>query len=502
MPFMAFSSPTFTSPSQCSTKGERKRSNPLTPIRNLLQYGRDYLRFSPTSSRTGAIALGKRRRTTSGESEKSPSSTDRDKGAVTPSPRSLSASEIPLFSSPPSNSSIAPPSSSPSIISSPPPGARKSTALPPPPPTPRRRVRAAIQNLDETYNAIVITALEDIPFRCHEDLLSMSRERLINVANTLNAKLPAALRIDIADHRSDVSIRKSIEVLVGISKPTVSSLASEPPGAPKAVKSRKVHAATATAEQAGRTRAGRKREIIRNARDEDVVMNSLTPDSIKLRSSPEIVSSPLGKRSTAKSSGVTRLVEMGALARVGTPKLARLEEEDESPSAGRIRGANTTREDEERARGKKRQRISNYNESVRSWSGSLVRKRTYPKIEDNILDSSSTAMDVDVDGDVDVDMHHSMSDSGSPSQAKNKTFYLNSVPSAKTPTRYPVYPSRFHNRHFRKSNSLSPSPSSGNHPKNAPVQSPLLPDALKKLQLRLGQNATCSSSPNRFSDSN
>ncbi|KIK69514.1 hypothetical protein GYMLUDRAFT_107944, partial [Collybiopsis luxurians FD-317 M1] len=72
----------------------------------------------------------------------------------------------------------------------------------------------AIQNLDETHNAIVITALEEIPFCCHEDLLTMSREQLITVARSLNAKLPKVLQIDISDRRTDVFIRKNIEVLV------------------------------------------------------------------------------------------------------------------------------------------------------------------------------------------------------------------------------------------------------------------------------------------------
>ncbi|KAJ3757619.1 hypothetical protein EV361DRAFT_773557, partial [Lentinula raphanica] len=72
----------------------------------------------------------------------------------------------------------------------------------------------ALQNVDDTYNAVVITALEDIPFCCHEDLLTMSRAQLIAVAQSLNAKLPAVMRIDTSDQRTDVFIRKSIEVLV------------------------------------------------------------------------------------------------------------------------------------------------------------------------------------------------------------------------------------------------------------------------------------------------
>ncbi|KAJ3810561.1 MAG: hypothetical protein NXY57DRAFT_858111, partial [Lentinula lateritia] len=72
----------------------------------------------------------------------------------------------------------------------------------------------ALQNLDNQYNAVVITALEDIPFCCHEDLLTMSRAQLVAVAQSLNVKLPAAMQIDVTDIRTDFFIRKSIEVLV------------------------------------------------------------------------------------------------------------------------------------------------------------------------------------------------------------------------------------------------------------------------------------------------
>jgi hypothetical protein len=90
-------------------------------------------------------------------------------------------------------------------------------------------VSIALQNedgdLDET---IIVTALETIPFCCHEDLLTMTRHQLLAVAEALNAKLPAALRIDIKPSSTDNFIRNAIELIVGI-KRTV-------PGAPKAVK--------------------------------------------------------------------------------------------------------------------------------------------------------------------------------------------------------------------------------------------------------------------------
>jgi hypothetical protein len=76
----------------------------------------------------------------------------------------------------------------------------------------------ALQNIDSTLDddAVIITALEYIPFNSHEDLLAMSREELVNVAQTLNAKLPLALAIDISDARPFSFIRNAIEVLVGI----------------------------------------------------------------------------------------------------------------------------------------------------------------------------------------------------------------------------------------------------------------------------------------------
>ncbi len=78
--------------------------------------------------------------------------------------------------------------------------------------------------------AIVITTLDTVPFCCHEDLLTMSRSQLVQVATTLNARLPALLRIDTSLNRSDSFIRNSIEVIVGLRR--------DVPPAPKAVKMR------------------------------------------------------------------------------------------------------------------------------------------------------------------------------------------------------------------------------------------------------------------------
>lgn len=102
----------------------------------------------------------------------------------------------------------------------------KERSLPSPHATPRPRhyshgqgaARVALQNIDSTLDddAVIITALESIPFNTHEDLLAMSRAELVNVAQALNAKLPLALAIDTSDARPLSFIRNAIEVLVGI----------------------------------------------------------------------------------------------------------------------------------------------------------------------------------------------------------------------------------------------------------------------------------------------
>lgn len=79
----------------------------------------------------------------------------------------------------------------------------------------------ALQNEDE--DAVVITALNEVPFCCHADLLIMTHPQLVATARALNAKLPKALHID--DTHTDAFIRHSIELLVGIR--------SDEPRAPK-----------------------------------------------------------------------------------------------------------------------------------------------------------------------------------------------------------------------------------------------------------------------------
>lgn len=79
----------------------------------------------------------------------------------------------------------------------------------------------ALQNIDSTLNdsAVIITALECVPFSSPEDLLAMLLEELVNVAQTLSAKLPLALAID---KRSFGFVGNAIEILVGI-HPNVSA---------------------------------------------------------------------------------------------------------------------------------------------------------------------------------------------------------------------------------------------------------------------------------------
>ncbi|KAJ7589591.1 hypothetical protein C8J56DRAFT_939034 [Mycena floridula] len=127
----------------------------------------------------------------------------------------------------------------------------------------------ALQNEDD--DVVVITALDTVPFCCHEDLVTMDRPDLITVAQKLNDKLPAVLRIDLS--ATDTFIRNSIEVLVGL---------RHAPDAPKAERLKE------------------------------------PTDYLALNISPP--SSPLARRSRF-SDGYQSL----------TPRLAKLEEEEEEP---------------------------------------------------------------------------------------------------------------------------------------------------------------------------
>ncbi|PCH37155.1 hypothetical protein WOLCODRAFT_140744 [Wolfiporia cocos MD-104 SS10] len=113
-----------------------------------------------------------------------------------------------------------------------------SPQIPQPPPQTSRTAEKpaciALQNEDRDEDAIVITALNVIPFCCHADLLMMSRAELLAVATTLNAKLPQVMHIDVGPVRSDTYIRNAIELLVG--------LRHETPNTPLPVKSISMYA--------------------------------------------------------------------------------------------------------------------------------------------------------------------------------------------------------------------------------------------------------------------
>ena len=98
----------------------------------------------------------------------------------------------------------------------------------------RARLRSAcvaLQNDDPFLDAVVITALPTVPFCCHADLITMNRDQLVEVANTLNKKLPLAMQIDTSILRTERYIRNSIELLVGI------RTATAPPPTPTANRS-------------------------------------------------------------------------------------------------------------------------------------------------------------------------------------------------------------------------------------------------------------------------
>lgn len=97
-------------------------------------------------------------------------------------------------------------------------GKRGRSPTPPPPLRPQSPPAhcVALQTEDAAEDAVVITALRTVPFCCHADLLLMRRGELRAAAHALNARLPAALRIDAGPAAADAAIRAAIERLVGI----------------------------------------------------------------------------------------------------------------------------------------------------------------------------------------------------------------------------------------------------------------------------------------------
>lgn len=79
-----------------------------------------------------------------------------------------------------------------------------------------RRAEVAIQQYDAVHDAIVISTLPCYPFCCHQDLLTMSRPRLLQTAYLFNACLPFSARFTDVEAWSEGKIRRCVERLVGI----------------------------------------------------------------------------------------------------------------------------------------------------------------------------------------------------------------------------------------------------------------------------------------------
>ena len=82
-----------------------------------------------------------------------------------------------------------------------------------------RHARLGIQQHDDIYDAIVISTLPHYPFCCHEDLVTMSRSRLLRVVDLFNSRLPLNAQIVILESSSSSYIRHCIENIVGITPP-------------------------------------------------------------------------------------------------------------------------------------------------------------------------------------------------------------------------------------------------------------------------------------------
>jgi len=94
----------------------------------------------------------------------------------------------------------------------------------------------SLQNSDHSVDAIVISTLFKLPFCCHEDLLTMSPARVVEVAQEMNERLPEVFKIDLKESYDHNSVRREVERLVGIVKSTNGAAI---PGAPlKRVKSK------------------------------------------------------------------------------------------------------------------------------------------------------------------------------------------------------------------------------------------------------------------------
>ncbi|KAH6879619.1 hypothetical protein BKA70DRAFT_1207392 [Coprinopsis sp. MPI-PUGE-AT-0042] len=83
-------------------------------------------------------------------------------------------------------------------------------------PHPRYDACLAIQQVDSSFDAVVISTLSYFPFRDHEELLQMSMSNLIEVVTSLNERLPINNRILLQSDFSAKTVRAFVEYLVGI----------------------------------------------------------------------------------------------------------------------------------------------------------------------------------------------------------------------------------------------------------------------------------------------
>lgn len=101
----------------------------------------------------------------------------------------------------------------------------------------------ALQTTSLSTDSIIITSFQRAPFCCHEDLVTMPRPELTQVAQSINERLPKALQIACGDDVEDADIRRAIEILTGIRTETARELVPPVPGAPKAVRTKITSAA-------------------------------------------------------------------------------------------------------------------------------------------------------------------------------------------------------------------------------------------------------------------
>ncbi|KAG2138489.1 hypothetical protein DEU56DRAFT_335891 [Suillus clintonianus] len=100
----------------------------------------------------------------------------------------------------------------------------------------------ALQTTSSSTDSIIITSFQHAPFCCHEDLVTMPRPELVQVAQSINGRLPKALQIACGDDVEDADIRRAIEVLTGIRAETAGDIIPPVPGAPRAVRTKSMSA--------------------------------------------------------------------------------------------------------------------------------------------------------------------------------------------------------------------------------------------------------------------